>query len=214
VDGVTVAELREYQWTHWETVKEQLRSGTYKPAPIRRVEIPKPGVGVRLLGIPTVLDRFLQQALLQVMTPTFDGGFSRLSFGFRPGKRVAVSDRANGSADRALRVPADAKRGPRAEVSFRLYGLPARRRLCRLPQSAGRHARRLLGACAAQVRRSAESVARRSLQHRNGAHEGLAFCNELFAIERELKDASPEQRHAVCLERSKPVSRPIEKSSK
>ncbi|PDO09180.1 MAG: group II intron reverse transcriptase/maturase [Candidatus Reconcilbacillus cellulovorans] len=88
VDGVTVAELREHLWTHWETVKEQLRSGTYKPAPVRRVEIPKPGGGVRLLGIPTVMDRFLQQALLQVMTPMFDGGFSRLSFGFRPGKRA------------------------------------------------------------------------------------------------------------------------------
>jgi len=88
VDGVTVAELREHLWTHWETVKEQLLAGTYKPAPVKRVEIPKPGGGVRLLGIPTVMDRFLQQALLQVLTPIFDGGFSRLSFGFRPGRRA------------------------------------------------------------------------------------------------------------------------------
>jgi group II intron reverse transcriptase/maturase len=88
VDGVTVAELREHLWTHWETVKEQLLAGTYQPAPVKRVEIPKPGGGVRLLGIPTVMDRFLQQALLQVLTPIFDGGFSRLSFGFRPGRRA------------------------------------------------------------------------------------------------------------------------------
>ena len=88
VDGVTVAELREHLWTHWETVKEQLLAGTYQPASVKRVEIPKPGGGVRLLGIPTVMDRFLQQALLQVLTPIFDGGFSRLSFGFRPGRRA------------------------------------------------------------------------------------------------------------------------------
>jgi len=88
VDGVTVAELQGYLKTHWETVKHQLLTGTYEPAPVRRVEIPKPGGGVRLLGIPTVMDRFLQQALLQVMTPIFDGGFSWYSYGFRPGKRA------------------------------------------------------------------------------------------------------------------------------
>ena len=88
MDGVTVAELREHLWTYWETIKEQLLTGTYKPAPVRRVEIPKPGGGMWLLGIPTVMDRFIQQALLQVMTPIFDSGFSRLSFGFRPGRRA------------------------------------------------------------------------------------------------------------------------------
>lgn len=88
VDGVTVAELQAYLKTHWETVKAELLAGTYRPSPVRRVEIPKPGGGVRLLGIPTVLDRFLQQALLQVMNPIFDAEFSPHSHGFRPGKRA------------------------------------------------------------------------------------------------------------------------------
>lgn len=88
VDRVTVAELRDYLNTHWETVKAELLAGTYRPMPVRRVEIPKPGGGVRLLGIPTVMDRFLQQALLQVMNPIFDATFSWYSYGFRPGKRA------------------------------------------------------------------------------------------------------------------------------
>jgi len=88
VDGVTVAELQAYLNTHWETVKAELLTGDYRPAPVRRVEIPKPGGGVRLLGIPTVMDRFLQQALLQVMNPIFDAHFSWYSYGFRPGKRA------------------------------------------------------------------------------------------------------------------------------
>jgi len=88
VDGVTVTELQAHLWTHWETIKEQLLAGTYKPAPVKRVEIPKPGGGVRMLGIPTVMDRFLQQALMQVMTPIFDDGFSRFSYGFRPSRRA------------------------------------------------------------------------------------------------------------------------------
>ena len=89
VDGVTVAELQAYLKTHWEAVKAELLAGTYRPAPVRRVEIPKPGGGVRLLGIPTVMDRFLQQALLQVMNPIFDAHFSWYSYGFRPGKASA-----------------------------------------------------------------------------------------------------------------------------
>lgn len=88
VDRVTVAELRDYLKTHWETVKAELLAGTYRPMPVRRVEIPKPGGGVRLLGIPTVMDRLLQQALLQVMNPIFDATFSWYSYGFRPGKRA------------------------------------------------------------------------------------------------------------------------------
>jgi RNA-directed DNA polymerase len=88
VDGVTVAELQAYLNTHWETVKAELLAGTYRPAPVKRVEIPKLGGGVRLLGIPTVMDRFLQQALLQVMNPIFDAHFSWYSYGFRPGKRA------------------------------------------------------------------------------------------------------------------------------
>ncbi|WP_019910325.1 group II intron reverse transcriptase/maturase [Paenibacillus sp. HW567] len=86
VDNVTVANLQAYLKTHWETAKAELLAGTYRPAPVKRVEIPKPGGGVRLLGIPTVMDRFLQQALLQVMNPIFDGQFSWYSYGFRPGK--------------------------------------------------------------------------------------------------------------------------------
>jgi group II intron reverse transcriptase/maturase len=88
VDSVTVAQLQVYLKTHWETVKAELLAGTYRPAPVKRVEIPKPGGGARLLGIPTVIDRFLQQALLQVMNPIFDADFSRHSYGFRPGKRA------------------------------------------------------------------------------------------------------------------------------
>ena len=88
VDGVTVAELQAYLNTHWAQVKAELLAGTYKPAPVKRVEIPKPGGGVRLLGIPTAMDRLLQQALLQVMHPIFDAHFSWDSYGFRPGKRA------------------------------------------------------------------------------------------------------------------------------
>ncbi|MFD1225488.1 group II intron reverse transcriptase/maturase, partial [Paenibacillus vulneris] len=86
VDGVTVDELQAHLWEHWETVKTELQEGTYRPTPVKRVEIPKPGGGVRLLGIPTVMDRFIQQAIMQVMTPIFDPHFSLNSFGFRPGK--------------------------------------------------------------------------------------------------------------------------------
>ncbi|GLI10906.1 group II intron reverse transcriptase/maturase [Paenibacillus tyrfis] len=88
VDGVTVDELQAHLWERWETVKTELQEGTYRPTPVKRVEIPKPGGGVRLLGIPTVMDRFIQQALMQAMTPIFDPHFSPNSFGFRPGKRA------------------------------------------------------------------------------------------------------------------------------
>jgi RNA-directed DNA polymerase len=90
VDGVTVVQLQAHLWERWETVKTELLSGTYKPMPVRRVEIPKPGGGIRLLGIPTVMDRLIQQALLQVMTPIFDPYFSPNSFGFRPGNEPTM----------------------------------------------------------------------------------------------------------------------------
>jgi RNA-directed DNA polymerase len=87
VDGLTVDDLMPYCRQHWARLREQLLSGTYVPQPVRRVEIPKPeGKGLRLLGIPTVLDRFIQQALLQVLSPIFDPTFSDASYGFRPGR--------------------------------------------------------------------------------------------------------------------------------
>lgn len=87
VDGMTVHELMPYCREHWPQIREELLEGTYVPQPIRRVEIPKPGgKGRRVLGIPTVLDRLIQQALHQVLTPIFDPTFSDDSYGFRPGR--------------------------------------------------------------------------------------------------------------------------------
>src|SRR6059058_4152558 len=86
VDGMTVHELPGYRKQHWPAIREQLRSGIYQPQPVRRVEIPKPDGGVRKLGIPTVLDRFIQQAVLQVLQRRWDRTFSRHSYGFRPGR--------------------------------------------------------------------------------------------------------------------------------
>jgi RNA-directed DNA polymerase len=84
VDGMTVHELPEYLKQHWPAIREQLLSGTYKPQPVKRVEIPKPDGGVRKLGIPTVLDRFVQQAVMQVLQRKWDRTFSEHSYGFRP----------------------------------------------------------------------------------------------------------------------------------
>jgi RNA-directed DNA polymerase len=86
VDGMSTDELRSYLRGNWETLKAQLEQGIYKPKPVRRVQIPKPNGGKRGLGIPTVLDRFIQQAILQVLTPIFDPMFSEQSYGFRPGR--------------------------------------------------------------------------------------------------------------------------------
>ena len=86
VDGMTVDELPEYLVEHWMEIREQLLAGTYQPRPVKRQEIPKSGGGVRELGIPTVLDRFIQQAILQVLQPRFDPTFSEHSHGFRPGR--------------------------------------------------------------------------------------------------------------------------------
>ncbi len=84
VDGMTVCGLPEYLKQQWPTLREQLLSGTYKPQPVRRVEIPKPDGGVRKLGIPTVLDRFIQQAVMQILQRRWDRTFSEHSYGFRP----------------------------------------------------------------------------------------------------------------------------------
>jgi RNA-directed DNA polymerase len=86
IDGMTVDELMPYCRTHWPHIREELLSGRYRPRPVRRVMIPKPGGGERMLGIPTVLDRLIQQALLQVLQPIFDPHFSPDSYGFRPGR--------------------------------------------------------------------------------------------------------------------------------
>jgi len=86
VDGMTVHELPGHLKQHWPAIREQLLSGTYTPQPVRRVEIPKPDGGVRKLGIPTVLDRFIQQAVMQVLQRRWDRTFSLHSYGFRPGR--------------------------------------------------------------------------------------------------------------------------------
>jgi RNA-directed DNA polymerase len=88
IDGMTVKELPECLKRKWPKIRGQLMSGTYVPLPVKRVEIPKPGGGIRQLGIPTVLDRFIQQALLQVLQQEWDATFSEFSYGFRP-KRSA-----------------------------------------------------------------------------------------------------------------------------
>ena len=86
VDGMTVSELGKYLQLNWEGIREQVLTGNYQPQPVRRAEIPKPGGGTRQLGIPTAIDRLIQQALLQVLTPIFDPDFSEWSYGFRPGR--------------------------------------------------------------------------------------------------------------------------------
>jgi RNA-directed DNA polymerase len=86
VDGMTVEELVEYFGHHETELRQQLLEGTYRPQPVRRVEIPKPEGGVRKLGIPIVKDRLVQQAMLQVMQRSFDASFSEHSYGFRPGR--------------------------------------------------------------------------------------------------------------------------------
>jgi RNA-directed DNA polymerase len=86
IDGMTVDQLPDYLKEHWPSIREQLLSGTYQPQPVKRVEIPKPDGGVRKLGIPTVLDRMVQQAVMQVLQSRWDTEFSEHSYGFRPGR--------------------------------------------------------------------------------------------------------------------------------
>ena len=88
IDGMTVRELPAFLKLHWPRIREELLTGRYQPQPVRRVSIPKLGGGERELGIPSVLDRFIQQALLQVLQPRFDPTFSEASYGFRPGRRA------------------------------------------------------------------------------------------------------------------------------
>jgi RNA-directed DNA polymerase len=86
IDGMTVGGIADYLKQHWPAVRERLLNGIYEPNPVRRVEIPKPDGGVRKLGIPTVLDRLIQQAVMQVLQRQWDGTFSEHSYGFRPGR--------------------------------------------------------------------------------------------------------------------------------
>lgn len=84
VDGITIEQFPDQTRSHWKTIRESLMTGSYLPLPVKRVEIPKPTGGTRPLGIPTVLDRLIQQSIAQVLTPIFDPDFSESSFGFRP----------------------------------------------------------------------------------------------------------------------------------
>jgi RNA-directed DNA polymerase len=108
VDGYTIGQTAVYLKEHWPEIREELLSGKYRPQAVRRVEIPKPGGGVRELGIPTVVDRLIQQALLQVLQPMIDPTFSKNSYGFRPGRSAhdAVK-RAKRYAQEGFRVVVD-----------------------------------------------------------------------------------------------------------
>jgi RNA-directed DNA polymerase len=112
IDGMSLEDFPDYARHHWEQICQTLRAGTYRPTPVRRVIIPKPGgKGERMLGVPTVIDRVIQQSILQVLTPIFDPGFSESSFGSRP-KR---------SAHHAIKqVKASVKQGYRGVVDIDL----------------------------------------------------------------------------------------------
>lgn len=88
VDGMTIEEFPTYARTHWDSIRSNLNEEKYRPSAVRRVEIPKPSGGKRALGIPTVIDRVIQQAVAQILTPIFDPEFSESSFGFRPGRAL------------------------------------------------------------------------------------------------------------------------------
>lgn len=110
IDKMTVEQLWTFLEEHWAAIREDLLEDRYEPAPVRGVEIPKPGGGMRRLGIPTVLDRFIQQAMHQVLTPIFDPGFSDASYGFRPGRSAhdaVKAARSHVAADRCFVVDLD-----------------------------------------------------------------------------------------------------------
>ena len=94
IDRTTTEQLEPHLQANWWILKDKLLKGTYVPSPVRRMEIPKPSGGTRMLGIPTVQDRFIQQLLLQALTPIFDPSFSEHSYGFRPGRSAQDAVRA------------------------------------------------------------------------------------------------------------------------
>ena len=94
IDHMKTTELESHLQAHWEKIRMKLLAGTWVPSPVRRVEIPKPSGGTRMLGIPTVMDRLIQQMLLQVLTPIFEPMFSEHSYGFRPGRSAHDAVRA------------------------------------------------------------------------------------------------------------------------
>ncbi len=101
IDGMAIAAFPAFARQHWERIRSSLKAGTYHPAAVRRVMIPKPNGDLRPLGIPTVLDRVIQQAIAQVLTPRFDPHFSSHSYGFRYGKRAHEAVRAVEAANQA-----------------------------------------------------------------------------------------------------------------
>jgi len=108
VDGRSIQATAEYLREHWPRIRRELLSGEYRPSPVRRVAIPKPGGGERELGIPTVIDRLIQQALLQVLQPRLDPQFSEHSYGFRPGRRAHDAIlRAQGYVEAGYRIVVD-----------------------------------------------------------------------------------------------------------
>ncbi|HEX5219466.1 MAG TPA: group II intron reverse transcriptase/maturase [Verrucomicrobiae bacterium] len=102
-DGMETSQLRRYLLEHWDRIKEQILNGSYEPRPVRRVDIPKAGGGTRRLGIPTVLDRFLQQAIQQTLSPIWESVFSAHSYGFRPGRSAQQAIKAAQSQVRSGR---------------------------------------------------------------------------------------------------------------
>jgi RNA-directed DNA polymerase len=110
IDGMTIQDFPAHARAHWSAVRQQIREGRYQPQAVRRVEIPKQGGGKRMLGIPTVMDRVIQQAVAQVLTPIFDPTFSQSSFGFRPGRNAHQAIRqvqANVKDGRGIAVDID-----------------------------------------------------------------------------------------------------------
>ena len=88
VDGMSIEDFPDCIKPHWRDIREQLRDGSYRPLPVKRVKIPKPDGGERSLGIPTVMDRVIQQAIAQVIPPYFEPSFSNFSYGYRPGRNA------------------------------------------------------------------------------------------------------------------------------